>query len=269
MLIEQITEHVTFVRTELVNWVLVRDESGLVLVDAGYPLQRDLVERSIRQIGQDPSDLRAVLVTHAHLDHVGAIPWLVREHGVPVLSSAREAAHLRGDFTESIGLLDVVANIWRPRFARWFFRALPQLGGIRRLTIPTAQAFPAPGRLPLPRGPLPIPTSGHTSGHVGYFLPDDGVLITGDALVSAHPSALPVVGAQVLPGWFQLDEELVLDTLDEFAEVDAAIVLPGHGPSLQGSIAALVAEARDRSSRWPEVDGSPLAPAQLQFRPEG
>ena len=52
--LEQITDSVHFANTDLVNWVLVTDGTGVVLIDAGYPGQRGLVLHSLRQLGFGP-----------------------------------------------------------------------------------------------------------------------------------------------------------------------------------------------------------------------
>lgn len=247
MQLEQVTARVVLARTALASWVLVKDDSGVLLVDAGYPGQQALVAASIDRIGAAPADVVAVLITHAHLDHIGAVPWLVREYGTPVYASARELRQLHGEVREMIGVRDVALNWWRPRMRRWV-RALPAVLPSRDpILVPSATVFPGHGPLALPGGPVPIFTAGHTTGHVGYLLPQDRVLISGDALVSEHPTS-PHRGAQLLPSWFQHDPAFASATLDEFAALDGAVdvVLPGHGPAMRGSLAELVRAARRR-----------------------
>ncbi|HEX2265618.1 MAG TPA: MBL fold metallo-hydrolase, partial [Solirubrobacterales bacterium] len=67
-----------------VNWYLVEAESGLTVVDAGVPRSWDLLGRVLAEIGRDASEIRAVVLTHAHFDHVGFAERARTELGVPV-----------------------------------------------------------------------------------------------------------------------------------------------------------------------------------------
>jgi glyoxylase-like metal-dependent hydrolase (beta-lactamase superfamily II) len=72
----QVAENVfAFTGTE-VNWVLVQEGPDLTLIDAGWNGDIQAVERSIRSLGRRLQDLRAVLLTHAHADHTGALNYL-------------------------------------------------------------------------------------------------------------------------------------------------------------------------------------------------
>jgi glyoxylase-like metal-dependent hydrolase (beta-lactamase superfamily II) len=75
------------------NWTLIAEGDALTLVDAGYPGYHDDVLASISEIGHRLDDLEAVLVTHAHIDHIGSLPRLLEKHPVPVLLSPTEARH--------------------------------------------------------------------------------------------------------------------------------------------------------------------------------
>ena len=74
-----ITDSVHFAHTDLVNWTLVADDTGVILIDAGFPGSRDDVLASLRHLGFGIDDLRAILLTHAHIDHFGSCD-LVREN---------------------------------------------------------------------------------------------------------------------------------------------------------------------------------------------
>lgn len=79
------------------NAYLVDGDDGVVLVDTGIPGRMPQIRDSLRGLGRGVEDLRAVLVTHAHPDHVGSAAAVVDAGGRPVCMSHRDAAVARGD----------------------------------------------------------------------------------------------------------------------------------------------------------------------------
>ncbi len=108
-------------------------------------------------------------------------------------------------------------------------RPRPSRGGTEHIPVVEPQAFPTEGRLDLPGRPLPVLTPGHTDGHCAYHLPDAGILITGDALVSGHPTSRRR-GAQLLPRMFHRDRARALDSLTVLEELDADVLPPRTRP---------------------------------------
>jgi glyoxylase-like metal-dependent hydrolase (beta-lactamase superfamily II) len=225
-----------------VNWVLLREGTDLTLIDTGYPGDLDRVIASIAGIGRRPEDVRAVLLTHAHVDHMGAANHFAQRYGAPVYTDATEARHARREFLEQASRLDVAKNLWRPGVAPWLSRVM-RVGVTQDVRIPTAHAFPADGALDLPGRPVPVPTRGHTSGHTAYHLPAAGAVATGDELVTWH-AVTRHRGPHVLPGFFSHGD--AAKAIDVLATLDADLILPGHGPALRQPIADAVAEAHAR-----------------------
>lgn len=224
-----------------VNWYLIRDGEDVTLVDSGYPGDRARVEESVRAIGRQPEDVRAILLTHAHIDHIGATNYFHDRYRAPVYTDAIEVAHAHRDYLEQATALDVTANLWRPGMLPWLSRVM-RVGATKRLSIPGAEPFPTSGPLDVPGSPVPVATHGHTSGHTAYHLPSIGAILTGDAFVTGH-ALLRRPGPQVLPAFFNHGDPLAaLVTLEE---LDADLILPGHGEPLRQPIAAAIREARE------------------------
>jgi glyoxylase-like metal-dependent hydrolase (beta-lactamase superfamily II) len=236
----QVADGVIWVRGALVNWYLLEDGRDLTLVDAGYPGDADEVEASIVLSGHRVEDVRAVLVTHAHADHLGAVPRLAA-HGVPAYTDPVEVPHARRERLEQVSVPTVLAHSWRPRVAVWALRALRR-GGTRDVRAPEVLPFPAGGALDLPGAPVPVPTHGHTSGHTAFHLPAAGVVLTGDGLVTGHPTSVRR-GPQLLPSFFSHDPERTVAALDALARLDADVVLPGHGRPHRGPVRDAVVQA--------------------------
>ncbi|GAA1953125.1 MBL fold metallo-hydrolase [Kitasatospora viridis] len=243
----RVDDHVYAVAGSNTNWVIVKDGDSCTLIDTGYPGDHDALLASLAAVGLGPEAVAAVLVTHAHNDHIGAAERLRVGHGVPVLMHEEEVPHARRDFLDQVTLGQVFARAWRPGVAAWAKHALAA-GGKVPVPVLEPQAFPAPGALDLPGAPVPVHTPGHTRGHCAYLLPGSGILISGDSLVTGHPTTR-VTGPQLLPAMFHHDRPAAERALAVLGELDADVLVPGHGPVHRGSVCEAAALARERAQR--------------------
>jgi glyoxylase-like metal-dependent hydrolase (beta-lactamase superfamily II) len=237
-----ITDQVHFAHTHLVNWTLVTDSNGVMLIDAGFPGSREEVLASLRELGFGVDDLRAILLTHAHIDHFGSAIWFAKTHGTPVYCHAAEVGHSKREYLEQASPVDVAMQIWQPRWLKWSL-AISRKGAFTRDGIPTTQALTADVAAGLPGAPLSIPTPGHTGGHCSFVV--DGVLVAGDALVTGHPVSTRD-GPQLLPDMFNHDQDGCVRSLAALGMLDNEVLLPGHGPVWRGSIRDAAAQATPR-----------------------
>ncbi len=227
-----ITDTVHFARTDLVNWTLVADGNGVLLIDAGYPGHRDEVLDTVRRLGFGPEDVRAILLTHAHVDHLGSAIWFAKTHGTPVYTHSAEVGHVQRQYLEQASPVDVLSRAWQPRYLAWSL-ALVRRGGLTHEGIPTAEALDEDIAASLPGTPVVVPSPGHTGGHCSYLV--DGVLVAGDALITGHPVSTRR-GPQLLPSIFNHDQDGCVRSLAALGLLDTDVLLPGHGPVWRGRI---------------------------------
>lgn len=230
--LKTVTEGVYLAHGEAVNWLLVTDDTGVMLIDAGYPGDRDDVVASLRKLGYAAGDVRAILLTHAHVDHLGSAIWFAREHGTPVYCHPGEVGHAKRETLQQVSVVDIALRLWRPRWARWAVHTARN-GGLVRDGIPTVQPLTAQVAAELPGRPMAIPTPGHTSGHCSYLV--DGVLASGDALITGHP-LLSHGGPQLLPAVFSYSQDDCIRSLAALALVATETLAPGHGDVWRGPI---------------------------------
>jgi glyoxylase-like metal-dependent hydrolase (beta-lactamase superfamily II) len=228
-----VTATVHLARTELVNWTIVADGSGVMLIDAGFPGSRDDVLTSLRSLGFTSADVGAILLTHAHIDHLGAAIWFAHTHGTPVYCHPAEVAHAHRDYLEQASPAALMAQAWRPQWLRWSAQVAAK-GALQRAGIPAARPLTAEIAATLPGRPRALPTPGHTSGHCSYVV--DGVLVAGDALVTGHPLAQRH-GPQLLPSVFNHSDDDCARSLSVLATAGTEILIPGHGDVWTGPIA--------------------------------
>ncbi|MGW4631360.1 MBL fold metallo-hydrolase [Nocardia sp. NPDC004415] len=245
MRVHQVADDVFTIRGTDVNMFLLREGRDLTLIDAGWHGDAALIEKSIRSLGHRPEDVQAVLLTHAHLDHVGALNHLHRHYAIPAYTSPTEVPHAHGDYHESATPLDVIKRLTDRDTLAWAAR-ITAAGGLRKNPVPHIHPFPTEGPLDLPGHPVPVPTPGHTSGHTAYHLPEAGAVATGDALVTAHPTS-KITGPQPLPNFFNHDTPATIAGYTTLESLPADLVLPGHGPIWPEGITTAVTRARENA----------------------
>lgn len=239
--VTQVADGTYLVNGAATNWVLLTDGDDLTLIDVGYPGDFYDVVTSIHSIGFVPEQLAAVLITHAHVDHVGSLPRLLSKWPKPVYTSGQEVQHAHRDYLEQASRAEVMRRCWRPRVLTWALH-VAKAGGTDDIRVPEAAVFPNRGALDLPGGPVPVMTPGHTSGHTCYYLPATGAMVTGDVLVTGHAISR-TKGPQLLDDMFHHDAVENRESLALLSGYDADVVLVGHGPLWHGPIKRAVAMA--------------------------
>jgi glyoxylase-like metal-dependent hydrolase (beta-lactamase superfamily II) len=238
--VDEVADGVFFARATEVNFLLLRDGREVTLIDTGYPGDRDRVEAALHHLGAKPQTVAAILLTHAHIDHIGSVNHFAASYGTPVYTDAVEVRHAHREYLEQASPADVARNLWRPGVLTWLTRVM-RVGVTQQHTLPSVRPFPGDGELDLPGRPTPVPTRGHTSGHTAYLLRAHRAVVTGDELVTGH-AVLRTTGPATLPAFFNHGD--TGPALDVLASVDADLILPGHGAPLRMPIAEAVRLAR-------------------------
>ncbi|WP_330284726.1 MBL fold metallo-hydrolase [Streptomyces sp. NBC_00588] len=243
--VRQVADGIHLVHGSNTNWVIITEGDEITLVDTGYPGDREQLLASLEAVGSAPEAVSAVLITHAHNDHLGSAEFLRCTYGTPIYLHPAEVPHARREFLHQVTIGQVLKNSWRPGVLPWSVHAL-RSGGTAHVPVAVPEPFPAEGALDLPGRPVPVHTPGHTDGHAAFHLPDTGVLISGDALVSGHPTSR-VKGPQLLPDMFHRDRSRAVASLDVLAALDGDLMLPGHGPAHRGPVGEAALQAKERA----------------------
>ncbi|MGZ2359158.1 MBL fold metallo-hydrolase [Streptomyces sp. 372A] len=238
---------------DVVNFYLVEEPDGLVLVDAGLPGHLDQLRAHLAGSGRSLADIRAVLLTHGHPDHTGLAPAL-RQAGADIWVHEGDAAILRDGPRSAMrhakperSMLPYLLR--RPAAIGTPFH-LARAGAFTAPATPGVRTFGADGRLEdVPGAPRAVLLPGHTPGSAGYLFPARGLLFTGDALVTQDGLTGHTGPALVCRG-FTHDSRAALTSLDRLDELTgAALLLPGHGLPLTGDVRTATGRARQTGAR--------------------
>ena len=226
----------------LVNCYLIEDGNQLTLVDGGLPGFRPQLDEYLRSRGRTVSDIDAVILTHAHSDHVGMVESVRTDANAPVHVHENDASMAKtGKAHKRDG--SMLPYLIRPATWRFFYVA-GRNGGARTPNVKQVTTFDTEGDLDVPGRPRIIPTPGHSPGHVCFHLPEHGVLLAGDAFCT-YNVLTGRRGPHLLPRAFAHDSQQMLASLDAIERIDATLTLCGHGEPWDQSPAEAVARARE------------------------
>ncbi|MDJ0954244.1 MAG: MBL fold metallo-hydrolase [Acidimicrobiia bacterium] len=242
MELDEVAGGVFWVEASHTNLVLVVDGSDVTMVDSGYPKDRGLVDVSVAEIGRSLADVQAMVLTHGHVDHKGSAERLRLDHDVTVHCHGSEVRLARGEIKQQISTWEL-RRAWRPTIFRFAVNAIRH-GGLRPEHVTAVSTFADGEVLDVPGNPIAVFTPGHTEGHCGFYLPEKGVLISGDALVTVDLWDPERRGPQMIRRQFSYNHDQAIRSLDRFVDLDADVVVPGHGEPWRGEPREAVAMAR-------------------------
>lgn len=207
-----ITSHYVFG----VNIYLLKTETGYFLIDTGIAKKRDQLENELQEAGCQPGDLKFIILTHGHLDHVGNTAYLRDKYGAKVAMHEGDYGMVEsGDmFVDTRGgvLIGLVGFLMKTLGLSDYEKFTPDT------YLEDGQDLSAHG---LNATIIHVP--GHSKGSIGV-LTADGDLFCGDLLVNMGKPAKNTL----------INDSAELDaSVERLKTLEIKTVYPGHGKPFQ------------------------------------
>lgn len=243
--LHSISEDIAYIRTAIVNVIYYRQADGRwVLIDAGVLGSKSAILSGARRFVGSEEPPKAIVLTHGHFDHVGALEDLAEGWRVPVYAHPLEHPYLNGKAAYPDGDPSVGGGI---------MAALSGFYPTKPIDVsPWLQPLPGDGTVPFMPGWRWLHTPGHSPGHVSLFRDSDRSLIAGDAFVttkqeSAYAAIFQTPEMHGPPQYFTIDWSSAKTSVETLAALHPELVVTGHGRAMAGAsmTEALVALSRD------------------------
>jgi glyoxylase-like metal-dependent hydrolase (beta-lactamase superfamily II) len=198
-------------------------EEELTLIDTGLPRNTRKILRYITdEVHRQPSDLKTIVLTHSHLDHIGNARPLRDITGAKIAAHTEDAQYIEGRMAMPgpKGAIGIVFKLMVPliRVSKFKVDALlndgDRIAGLEVVHVP-----------------------GHTPGSIALRDQKNKVLFTGDALTYRGGK---VTGP---PSKFTIDPERARGSIEKMKSLEFEVMLGGHGEPLMPNASARVRES--------------------------
>ena len=210
------------------NTYLVEADNGLVLVDTGMPGSEKRILKAVAGLGRQPSDVKLILLTHRHWDHIGSAAALKKETFGKLVSHAFEKPYVAGT------LVVITPRAWSlyGRVARRVLAVASSTAKLFRLVkyhpVLVDEASDEESVLEnLGLDGSIVWTPGHTKGSVSLFLNKSRVAIIGDLLMTKR--------GKLREPLFMENPSQTMSSVQRILDLHPEIVCPGHGKPMPPS----------------------------------
>ena len=231
-----VTSDLAYMRASIVNVIFFGDPQSSkdwVLIDTGLSTSvKDIIDAAADRFGEQSKPC-AIILTHGHFDHTGAVEALVEYWDVPVYAHPLEFPYLTGEATYP------PADPWAGGGAMSLLSPLFPRAPV--MIRPSLRMLPDDRTLPGMPGWKWLHTPGHTPGHVSLWREHDRMLLAGDAVITTGQESVYEVVVQepemhgppryFTPNWVDAERSVKL-----LSALSPETIIAGHGRPAEGEL---------------------------------
>jgi hydroxyacylglutathione hydrolase len=212
---------------------LLASDDGFTLIDTGVFYNRMIAQ--MKQVGYAVTDLKTIVLTHAHFDHTGCAAMLSRDSGAKIIAHQDEACYI----TREKGL--PTPSLLKLLIFRLFNRVIPRLLDLKHeRDISKVDRLLKEGDIVDALGGLQVlHVPGHTPGSIALYHPTRRILFCGDAITNKKKVRCSVWHAST-------DWDQAKDSARKLASYPAEIACFGHGTPITEQAEKKIKEAIDQ-----------------------
>jgi glyoxylase-like metal-dependent hydrolase (beta-lactamase superfamily II) len=194
-----------------VNSYTYREGDETFLIDTGFARRAKPILRAFQQANVSIAEVKRVLLTHHHVDHMGGAAYLVQNTHAPLSCHGEDAEFVEGRVKAPMPLLMRLFVRVHPAPVAVMLKEGDRVGSLVVLHVP-----------------------GHTPGEVALYHPERKILFSGDSVVEQK-------GRLTLPGArFASNMKQAVESLGRLRSLDVELLLPGHGVPVTTNFGALL-----------------------------
>jgi glyoxylase-like metal-dependent hydrolase (beta-lactamase superfamily II) len=199
--------------------LLVDSAGDAVLLDTGLVGEPWLIRWRLRRLGLRPDAIKAILLTHGHIDHAGNLAWAKAFTGAPIYAHPAEQRHIDGTYRYA------GVNVWCGLMES-AGRAVLRVGQPAKIDVPLADG----DALPFWGGLRVVHLPGHTLGHCGFYSERHNLLFSGDLFSSYF------FNVHFPPAILNSAPELLPATHEKVLRLNPHLIVPQHYDVLDGAL---------------------------------
>jgi len=217
-------------------YVIVDD--GITVVDTGMGGNDRTILSMVKGLGYGPSDIKRIIITHCHMDHIGSLRALKYASKAMVMAGEADADVIEGRRPMTAPKMPLPLGLIVPILMR-FFRHEP---------VPVDRRLKDGDTIPALGGLVVVGLPGHSPGNIGLYSPSKKLIFSSDTLRMKGDEFIKPLN-------YDGEKALSLASIKKMGALDYEIMLPGHNKPIMSGAAkkvAAYAEKLSKEATWTE-----------------